>query len=51
MTAYFHNQLEVEAYTVQAEAALKKLEEYNKRHRRKLINKYKNLCQNKKNVV
>lgn len=32
MTAYFHNQLEVEAYTVQAEAALKKLEEYNKRH-------------------
>lgn len=32
VTAYFHNQLEVEAYTVQAEAALKKLEEYNKRH-------------------
>ena len=32
MTAYFHNPLEVEAYTVQAEAALKKLEEYNKRH-------------------
>ncbi len=31
-TAYFHNPLEVEAYTVQAEAALKKLEEYNKRH-------------------
>lgn len=32
MTAYFHNLLEIEAYTVQAEAALKKLEEYNKRH-------------------
>lgn len=32
VTAYFHNPLEIEAYTVQAEAALKKLEEYNKRH-------------------
>lgn len=31
-TAYYHNPLEVEAYTVQTEAALKKLEEYNKRH-------------------
>ena len=31
-TAYYHNPIEVEAYTVQAEAALKKLEEYNKRH-------------------
>ncbi len=33
LDGYFSNPLEIEAYTVQAQAALEKLEEYNERHK------------------
>lgn len=33
LDGYFSNPLEIEAYTVQVQATLKKVEEYNERHK------------------